>query len=150
MVWASSANAVGQTSGHWVKPKKTTLTLPLKSSGPRNCPAVSGIDRSAPRPVPLMSDPLNSTGLGEQAASAAAIRKTKTNPIYRETRTSTADTPFNQIRPAQWSSSRALYSNARQSMEYRNGWLASWLEYSRYSRHAWATNTPLNITAAAR
>ena len=38
MTSASSAMVVGHTSGHWVKPKNTTTTLPRKSASVRSLP----------------------------------------------------------------------------------------------------------------
>src|SRR5690606_38504809 len=68
--------------------------FPLKSLGVRNFPVVSGMASSAPKPVPLTSDPLNSTGSDEQAANRPTVKQTMLKPNHRDTRLSTTTKPL--------------------------------------------------------
>jgi hypothetical protein len=45
---AARVSAVGQMSGHWVKPKKIITTLPLKSASVRRLPSGSLSAKSRP------------------------------------------------------------------------------------------------------
>src|SRR4051794_15118377 len=69
MAVARSASVVGQTSGQWVKPKKSTTALPRKSSKCRRRPLVSCSSSALPYSAPVMSVLLN-LGAPSQAASA--------------------------------------------------------------------------------
>jgi hypothetical protein len=69
---ASSASAVGQTSGHWVKPKNTTTTLPAKSLMVRGWPLWSVSWKSRAYSAPVMSMARNCGLSGEQAASVTS------------------------------------------------------------------------------
>src|SRR5690606_26383593 len=59
------------------KPKKTVTTLPRKSSSVRRAPVWSVSSKDGSKEPPVMSVALNATGLGEQAASTAAARRTR-------------------------------------------------------------------------
>src|SRR3990167_260102 len=61
---------VGQTSGHCVKPKKTTTILPLKSAIVLRVPWWSLSLRSFAKAAPVTSVLLKELTLGEQATSA--------------------------------------------------------------------------------
>src|SRR5690606_16159058 len=62
MAPAEAPSVVGQISGHWVKPKKRTTTLPLKSASVRGLPLWSLRLSSRPQSAPLTSVALNLGG----------------------------------------------------------------------------------------
>src|SRR5690606_25790782 len=60
LIWAALTRAVGQTSGHWVKPKNISTTLPLKSSSVRTRPSGSLSWKPSPKDAPDRSMPCTS------------------------------------------------------------------------------------------
>ena len=64
---AARVNAVGQTSGHWVKPKKTSTALPRKSATARSLPSGACKRKSCPYGAPVMS-------IAWKRASASLLR----------------------------------------------------------------------------
>src|SRR5690606_18163951 len=67
--------------GHWVKPKNTVTTLPRKSARLRLAPVWSVSSKAGSKEPPVMSVALKETGLGEQPASIAAARNSRSRFI---------------------------------------------------------------------
>ena len=74
---ASSCMEVGHTSGHCVKPKNTTTTLPAKSFKLRCWPLWSVNGRSRAYSAPVTSMPRNSTFFSEQAEKSTVAPASK-------------------------------------------------------------------------
>src|SRR6185503_1058894 len=71
---ARSASVVGQTSGHCVKPKKSTSALPRKSARWRTWPRVSGSSSARPYSAPVMSVERNFGRTSPHAAASARLQ----------------------------------------------------------------------------